>query len=121
MLYNCTNNTSANPSGIYMRVATQPWGPWSAPQTIFNAKRDDGLCHFIHRAVTPSQPACDQLTDPARLGVQGGDYGPYMITSMITGDASRMTSTLYYTMSTWNPYVVVVMKSMIQVGPTSTT
>jgi Domain of unknown function (DUF4185) len=116
MLYNCANDSSANPSGIYMRVAKQPWGPWSAPQTIFNSKRDGGLCHFIHRAVTASQPACDQLSGPERLDVPGGIYGPYMITSMITGDARQGMSTLYYTMSTWNPYVVVVMRSMIRVS-----
>ncbi|MFZ1041089.1 MAG: DUF4185 domain-containing protein [Anaerolineales bacterium] len=65
VLYNCLNDTPANPRGIYMRFASQPWGPWSAPQTIFNPTTDGGYCHFIHRAVNAQNPtACDNLSDP---------------------------------------------------------
>jgi Domain of unknown function (DUF4185) len=117
MLYNCSINTPANPRGIYMRVAQQPWGPWSAPQTIFNPMRDGGLCHFMHRAVTPQSPACDNLTVPNRLDVAGGAYGPYFISRFTTGDAAHGTSTFYYTMSTWNPYTQVIMKTTIQTVP----
>jgi Domain of unknown function (DUF4185) len=117
MLYNCTDQTSTNLSGIYMRVAQQPWGPWSAPQTIFNAGRDGGFCHFIHRAVTATNPACDDLSGPGRLSDGGGNYAPYIIAPFTTGDAARATSTFYYTMSTWNPYVVVIMQTTIQGSP----
>ena len=113
MLYNCLDHTSANLPGIYMRLAPQPWGPWSAPQTIFNSSRDGGLCHFIHRAVTATQPACDDLSGPARLSVEGGNP-PYIIAPFTTGDAALAASTFYYTMSTWNPYVVIIMKTTIQ-------
>ncbi len=70
MLYNCLNDTPTNPRGVYMRLAEQPWGPWSAPQTIFSPVRDGGFCGFIHRAVTPTNPACDDLSAPneARRG-----------------------------------------------------
>lgn len=114
MLYNCLNNTPANPRGIYMRLAEQPWGPWGAPQTIFNPMMDGGYCHFIHRAVTAQSPACDDMSAPNRLGVWGGDYGPYFISRFTTGDEARRTSTFYYTMDTWNPYTQVIMKSTIQ-------
>lgn len=117
MLYLCTNYTRTNPGGIYMRFAEQPWGPWSLPQTIFNAKRDGGLCQFIHRAVSPGNPACDDLSPPARLGVQGGEYGPYIMSRFTTGEEARATSTFYYTMSTWNPYTQVIMKTTIQRSP----
>jgi hypothetical protein len=97
-----------------MRLAEQPWGPWSAPQTIFNPMRDEGYCHFIHRAVTPERPACDDLSGPKRLAVWGGDYGPYFISRFTTGDEARGISTSYYTVDTWNPYGQVIMKSTIQ-------
>lgn len=114
MLYNCLNDTPTNPRGIYMRYATQPWGPWSAAQTIFNPVTDNGYCHFMHRAVDAKNPtACDNLSDPGRLGEYGGEYAPYFISRFTTGNA--MTSTFYYTLSTWNPYTEVVMKSTIQV------
>ena len=67
-----------------MRLADHPWGPWSAPQTIFNPMRDAGYCHFIHRAVAPGNPACDNVSAPNRLGVPGADYGPYFISRFTT-------------------------------------
>lgn len=115
MLYNCNNNTPANPRGVYLRVAAQPWGPWSTPQTIFNPAKDDGLCQFIHRAVNAQNPTpCDNVSDPNKEDVEGGDYGPYFLSPFTTGDAGSGTSTFYYTMSTWNPYGQVIMKSTIQ-------
>ncbi len=117
MLYNSSNNTAANPRGIYMRYADYPWGPWSQPQTIFNAVRDSGLCRFIHRAVTPSQPACDSLSSADRLADGGGNYSPYFISRFTSGDSLQGTSSFYYVVSTWNPYQVVIMQSSIQLLP----
>ncbi|HUH98624.1 MAG TPA: DUF4185 domain-containing protein [Anaerolineales bacterium] len=115
MLYNCLDNTAAHPRGIYMRYALQPWGPWSAAQTIFNPITDGGYCHFMHRAVNAQNPApCDSLSDPGRLDVSGGEYAPYFISRFTTGDAAGTTSTFYYTLSTWNPYTEVIMKTTIQ-------
>ena len=115
MLYNCLNDTPENPRGIYMRTAVQPWGSWSAPQTIFNPVTDGGYCHFIHRAVNAQNPtACDNLSDPGRTDVFGGEYAPYFISRFTAGDAAGTTSTFYYTLSTWNPYTEVIMKSTIQ-------
>ena len=115
VLYNCLNDTPANPRGIYIRTALQPWGPWSAAQTIFNPSTDGGYCHFIHRAINAQNPtACDNLSDPGRVDVNGGDYAPYFISRFTTGDAAGTTSTFYYTLSTWNPYTEVIMKTTIQ-------
>ncbi|MFI5293632.1 MAG: DUF4185 domain-containing protein [Thermodesulfovibrionales bacterium] len=115
MLYSCANHTRATLGGIWIRLAEKPWGPWSAPQTIFNAKRDEGLCHFIHRAVDVQNPtACDTLSPPERKAQSGGNYAPYLIPGFTAGDEALGTSTFYYTMSTWNPYGQVIMKSTIK-------
>jgi len=115
MLHNCLNDTPANPRGVYMRYALHPWGPWSDAQTIFNPSTDGGYCHFIHRAVNAQNPtACDNLSDPGQLDVFGGEYAPYFISRFTTGDAAATTSTFYYTLSTWNPYTEVIMKTTIQ-------
>jgi len=112
MLYNCV---TPSPRGIHMRVAERPWGPWSASQTIFDPARDHGYCVFIHRAVNGGTPKpCDDLATPDRTDISGGPYGPYVISPLTTGDAAQGTSTFYYTMSTWNPYTVVIMKSTIR-------
>jgi len=119
MLYNSSNNTPANPRGIWIRIAEQPWGPWSPPQTIFNPNRDAGFCYFIHRGVTSSQPVCDSLSSIDRLGDGGGNYGPYFISRFTTGNEAQLTSTFYFVMSTWNPYNTVIMKSTIQLSPSA--
>jgi hypothetical protein len=115
MLYSCANTSGSNTPGIWMRLAERPWGPWSRPQTIFNAKRDGGFCHFIHRAVNAKNPTpCDDLSAPERIGQEGTHYAPYLISRFTTGDGARATSTFYYTMSTFNPYTQVIMKATIQ-------
>ncbi len=118
MLYNCLNDTTTNPRGIYMRYAAQPWGPWSPPQTIFNLNRDVALCHYVHRAVNAQFPnPCDNLSDPGRLDVSGGGYGPYFLARFTTNNAANGTSTFYYTLSTWNPYGQVIVKSTVRGEP----
>jgi len=118
MLYNCLNDSPTHPRGIYMRYASQPWGPWSDAQTIFSPSTDGGYCHFIHRAVNAQNPkACDNLSDPGRLDVFGGEYAPYFISKFTTGDPAGTSSTFYYTLSTWNPYTEVIMKTTIQLKP----
>src|ERR1035437_8762004 len=114
MLYNCLDKTPGSLGGVYMRFAAQPWGPWGAPQTIFNGDRDRGHCFFIHRAVTATSPACDQVGNPSRDATEGGAYGPYFLSPFTTGSTASGTSTFYYLLSTWNPYIEVIMKTTIQ-------
>jgi Domain of unknown function (DUF4185) len=114
MLYNCADATPANPRGVYIRTAPQPWGPWSAPQTLFNAERDGGYCNFIHRAVTNALAQCDNLAGPNQMGDNGGDYGPYVLARYTTGDAAKSITTIYYTVSTWIPYTEVILQSTLQ-------
>ena len=80
MLYDCSDETPQNLPGIYMRTAEQPWGPWSAPQTIFNAKRDNGVCVFIY---SDSSGPCP---NPGGQTAAGGNYAPYFIAPLTTGD-----------------------------------
>ena len=105
MLYNC-----ANPRGINFRVTDQPWGPWSEAQVLFHPWEDNGYCHFMH--VSWDYRNCDSVHDPGREREWGGEYGPYMIPRFTQGDATH--TTIYYVMSTWNPYNVVLMKSVLE-------
>ncbi len=100
---------SRDPRGIVFRYSATPWGPWSAAQIIFMPQEGRG---FIHRAGTQ-----DGLSGPviAREGrgnpdvVPGGAYAPYMIERFTKLDGNRLS--IYYVLSTWNPYVVVLMRS----------
>lgn len=51
----------------------------------------------------------DSLSDPNRQDEWGGEYGPFIMPRYTTeiGDRCR----IFYTMSTWNPYEVMVMRS----------
>jgi lysophospholipase L1-like esterase len=101
--------------GVVFRYSTSPWGPWSAPQVIFDPVRDGGFGHFIHDpAITPD----DGLDGPTIGGndpfkTRGGNYAPYMIERFTKVEGGRLS--IYYVMSTWNPYTVVLMQSQFTI------
>ncbi len=104
-------------AGIVFRYARQPWGPWSVPQVIFDPARDGGFGHFIH---DPSIVPDDGLDGPTIGGndiykTRGADYAPYVIERFTK--VSGRTLTIYYVMSTWNPYTVVLMHSDFTIAP----
>ena len=103
--------------GILFSYSRAPWGPWSEPQVIFNAVRDGALGKFIHN---PRSNPDDGLAGPVigkgranPVAVRGGAYGPYVIERFTKVKGSELD--LYYVLSTWNPYVVVLMKSCLKV------
>ena len=105
------------PAGIEFSYSPTPWGPWSEPQIIFNDVRDVALGKFIH---DPHIKPDDGLEGPV-IGIseadaasrQGGTYAPYVVERWTKVQGSELN--LYYCLSTWNPYVVVLMKSRLQV------
>jgi hypothetical protein len=103
MLYNCNN-----PNGVVARVADHPWGPWSAASVLFDPATDAGSCYFIR-----GNPDCGPASDPfgPADGGPGGIYAPYVIPRFTR--AGLHDTTIYYTLSTWNPYQVSLMKSTL--------
>jgi hypothetical protein len=81
--------------GIWLRSAKWPWGPWSEPQLLF----DNEQGHLLR----------DPFIDPG-----GGVYAPYVISRYDKWDSASQQATMYYTMSTWKPYQVMLMKSKLQ-------
>jgi hypothetical protein len=108
MLYN-----SGKPRGIIMRSSMLPRGPWSDGVVIFDPRRDNGYGHFIHVPPNVSGKP-DGLSDPGQIEKQGGVYGPYVMaryTAAVPGGCR-----IYFTMSTWNPYAVMVMQSDLRLA-----
>ena len=103
--------------GVLFSYSRTPWGPWSQPQVVFNAVRDGALGKFIHN---PNAHPDDGLAGPV-IGkgranpeaVHGGAYAPYVVERFTKLVGSELN--LYYVLSTWNPYVVVLMKSRLRV------
>jgi hypothetical protein len=108
MLYN-----SEKPRGITMRSAPTPWGPWSAGTVIFEPWRDRGYGHFMHISAKFKKQR-DALSDPKREDEWGGEYGPYIMARYTSGSGKQCR--IWYAMSTWNPYQVVVMRSDLKLG-----
>jgi hypothetical protein len=105
-------------TGDYFAYAPQPWGPWSTPQLIFNKYRDQGVGVFIYDPATNDAalagPTADLATVPPAT-TPGGEFAPIMI-----GRFTRITNStlfIYYTLSTWNPYTVVKMRSAFTITP----
>ena len=100
--------------GIWFAYATEPWGPWSRPQHIFNARRDGALGTFIHDPSILPNPPGDGLNGPT-IGqndpytTNGASYAPYMIERFTRVDDDKLS--ISYLISTWNPYTVVRMRS----------
>jgi hypothetical protein len=105
-------------NGIAFSYSRTPWGPWSEPQLMFNPLRDGGLGKFIHN---PLRKIDDGLAGPVMVRrnranadeIHGGAYAPYVVERWTKVQGSEIA--LYYLMSTSNPYVVVLMKSRLQI------
>ncbi|MBZ5696734.1 MAG: DUF4185 domain-containing protein [Acidobacteriia bacterium] len=104
--------------GIAFSYSRTPWGPWSEPQVLFNMTRDGALGKFIHDAHSNSDDGLEgpvfglkHKANPA--AVPGRAYAPYVVEQWTKVRGSEVD--LYYVLSTWNPYVVVLMKSRLQV------
>jgi hypothetical protein len=97
------------PRSVLMRVSETPWGPWSPAAVLFDPWRD-GYGKFIHEPgkIGPK----GSLSDPGRDGHHGDAYGPYLIQRYFRkeGDGAR----IYFLLSTWNPYNVVLMRATIR-------
>jgi hypothetical protein len=119
-LWLMTYDRRAPTRGIAFSYSRTPWGPWSEPQILFNVA-NDGIGKFIHN---PNSNPPDGLAGPV-IGkgqmdpeaVRGGAYAPYVVERWTKLTGSELS--VYYLLSTWNPYVVVLMKSRLKVGPGS--
>lgn len=103
---------------IYIRYAEQPWGPWTAPvpaldpgdPEVPSGQYAPGGILFSERCQGDDcvEPQAAWPTD------RGALYGPDIIDRWTSADADGRT-TLYWHVSTWNPYQVVLMRSLIEV------
>ena len=110
MLYN-HGNPATSGFAINYRVADKPWGKWEGPYVLYDPACDRGFCHFMH------VEGCDAVGDgiiPGLATRRGIVYAPYVISPFTKRDAT--TTSIYWTMSTWNPYQVMLMKSVLRLS-----
>ena len=119
LLYNCG-------AGIEARTAPAPWGPWSAPIVLLSPTHDPGAyCTLIQQLggctglrnywdcpLPAGNPNC-----PAGTPWPGFFYAPFVMnrfTEDATPTGGNKQATIYWLVSTWNPYAVVVMQSTLE-------
>ncbi len=101
---------------IAVRLAPQPWGPWSPPIPIFGPENPWAL-KLVHRpgedpirrTVIPVLRKRDNQPWGEERDARGVPYGPYLIDKFTRAPDGSIT--LYFTMSTWNPYEVFLMRT----------
>lgn len=117
-----TYNTG-NPRGITLRHSAQPWGPWSSGIVIFDPGWGSGpgqpigagfgrFMHIDWRVAKVDHVQDDAFFSGIRDNEFAGEYGPYQITRFSTG-VHKVSGELFYTMSTWNPYQSMLMRTHI--------
>jgi hypothetical protein len=88
--------------GIVMHWAQRPYGPWSKGDLAFSV--NDGLGKFMH---LPGADHTHEGFGVDRSADLAGMYGPYQIPQY--SRRSDKGVQVYFTMSTWNPYQVMLM------------
>jgi hypothetical protein len=114
-------------AGVYLRSAKHPWGPWSAPITVFNPYRagDGGYCEnmYFEDLADKSSFHCAQDAVKHNLALNrapgfglAGEYGAAIVPGASRIDDGKLT--LRWLLSTWNPYRVIVQESEFNVTAT---
>jgi hypothetical protein len=117
--------TQHDPQGsLWLRFAKQPWGPWTAPQQLMAAGDRAPEAQPTHQYAEGGILAHNNCRtnkcaryDPAYeldLGNNNNGvlYGPSFIDAWTTED--RDATSLYWLVSTWNPYQTVLMRTTLR-------
>lgn len=100
-------------SAITLRWADQPTGPWTSRLRLFDwvagGMATDPFTRFIKAG--PDDPV-GEPTFAAQARGNGAAYAPYVFDARRDGDVL----VLRYTLSTWNPYQVVLMEHRLVPG-----
>ncbi len=105
---------------VVLRWAANPWGPWSSRLRLFDWI-DSGMSFGdpAHRFIKAMADGSDPVGDAIFRGqstATGAAYAPYFYDARVEGDAL----VLRYTLSTWNPYQVVLMQHRLELARLAT-
>jgi len=100
--------------GQALRWSETPYGPWSEPVYLIHKRSDEFWKDFVHtrRGDGLAGPVIGKAKEDPEARI-GGLFAPYAIERFTRVEGDRLH--LYWTMSTWNPYVVVLMHSELEV------
>lgn len=93
---------------VTLRTASDPWGPWSPRRRLLDWVAG-GMAHHDAASRFIRAHDDDEVGDrifSAQAGMTGAAYAPYLFDTRLDGD----DLVIRYTLSTWNPYQVVLME-----------
>lgn len=98
-------------AAVVLRTASEPWGPWSPRIRLFDWVGDgmspgDDARRFIRAS---HSDAVGDAIFAGQAEATGAAYAPYLFDARLDGD----DLVLRYTLSTWNPYQVVLMRQRL--------
>lgn len=116
-----------DPDGaIHIRYADQPWGPWSPPEQLLIAGNPATATGEYKKGGILHSPACGRdptcapfergfrdIFNPFKPNEPGRLYGPNIVDEW-TMERADGSVDLYWHVSTWNPYQVVLMKTTLR-------
>lgn len=117
LLYNCA------PWTVEARFAPEPWGPWSPPIVMLSAAQDPGVVCTLIQSTSTNPSGCPGLrnywTLPNGSPWPGIFYAPFVMdrftrNATASGVGQPKRATIYWLLSTWNPYTVIVMQSTLE-------
>lgn len=120
LLYVC------GPYRVEARIAPEPWGPWSEPTVVLSLLHDPGIvCTLIMNPTGAGCPGLASYWAPLSPPLPGGSVVPGVlyasfVMDRFTQDVTPPDSdgvrqaTIYWLVSTWNPYQVAVMQSTLR-------
>jgi len=117
---------------VSMSASHHPVGPWSTPQAAAHKTDSGAEGVYLHQLtqVASGTGLCDGFVVPNNhnpadnaftsfwpdnnICTRGGFYGPYQFPQYAALNDDQLT--VYFALSTWNPYEVVLMKLLLQQG-----
>jgi hypothetical protein len=117
LLYNCKLGKPAQ--SIVARIAETPWGPWSRPTIILDPDRDSSWCKLLMKQKGRDQGCGGRVDDWPNRQLNGDFYAPFVMERYTMPERTffpgRRRATIYWLVSTWNPYQVIVMRTPLEV------
>jgi hypothetical protein len=121
MMYMTGPDDPIGPS-VLIRLSRTPWGPWSRRRMAFNwildglgyrshKTRGSWFIHVNSKEIGFDDELGDNIIDGRGPEKGGAAYAPYHIPRYTRRDSRAIQ--LFYALSTWNPYQVVLMRHSI--------
>jgi hypothetical protein len=112
LMHSTSNDQDALEAPIVARIGNSLWD-WSSEIALFDPRREQAYGNYMHWPGVDDIPKRVGPEDPAGYDQAGHAYGAYLLDGFSNWTPETRTLDLFYLMSTWAPYQVQVMHSIL--------